>query len=414
VSDWQSVHLAEHVRIKHGFAFNGEHFSDRGEYIVLTPGNFIEAGGFKPKSGAEKYYTASPPGEFILRRGDLVIAMTEQAQGLLGSSAIIPVDNTYLHNQRIGLVEQISTATDRRFLYYFFNTSSVRDQIQATATGSKVRHTAPGRVERVTVLLPPLPTQRKVAAVLSAYDDLIENNNRRIKLLEEMAQRIYREWFVDFRFPGHEEVPLMESELGPIPEGWEVRPFAALGDYVNGHAFKPDDWGSDGLPIIKIRELKNGVTDETPRYSGDLGPKYAIADGDLLFSWSADLDAYLWTGGRAWLNQHLFRVDPADGFRPTFLFHALKERMVEFRSRAQGTTMRHIKRVALTQVSCVVPPEARRNQLEEIVTPADGLALNLVRATRNLRATRDLLLPLLISGDIDVTDLDIARPAAAA
>ena len=229
MNTWPSTRLGDHLRVKHGFAFQGEYFSDSGEYVVLTPGNFIEAGGFKPKSGAEKYFTADPPPDYVLRRGDLVIAMTEQAQGLLGSSALIPADGVYLHNQRIGLIQPTSGQAHLRFLYYLFNTPGVREQIQATATGSKVRHTAPSRVENVRILLPPIATQRNIAAILSAYDDLIQNNNRRIKLLEAMAQRIYREWFVDFRYPGHETVPLTGSELGPAPSDWSLRP---LGEVV--------------------------------------------------------------------------------------------------------------------------------------------------------------------------------------
>lgn len=271
-----------------------------------------------------------------------------------------------------------------------------------------------GDARQMLVPLPPLPTQHKIAAILSAYDDLIGNTNRRVKLLEETAQRIYRESFIDFRYPGHENVPLVDSELGPIPAGWTVCPFAALGKYVNGYPFKPDDWGIEGLPIIKIRELKNGVTDDTPRYGADLGERYAIRDGDLLFSWSADLDAYLWTGGSGWLNQHLFRVDPAEGIPTAFLFHSLREHMPEFRNRAQGTTMRHIKRSALDQVMVVVPPLLLRLGFAEHVASIDALSLNLVRGVRDLRAARDLLLPRLISGEIDVEDLDIAMADPAA
>jgi type I restriction enzyme, S subunit len=341
--------------------------------------------------------------------GDVVL--TREAP--LGEVGIIRKPEALFLGQRTIMYRVAPDKVDPYFLMYSMLSDFMQGQIQSYGSGSTVEHMRLPDCFHLLLPLPPMKTQRKIAAVLSAYDDLIENNNRRITLLEEMAQRIYREWFVEFRYPGHEDVPLVDSELGRIPEGWEIQPFAALGEYVNGHAFKPEDWGSEGLPIIKIRELKNGVTDETPRYSGDLGAKYAIADGDLLFSWSADLDAYLWTGGPAWLNQHLFRVDPSHGLRQAFIFHALKERMAEFRRRAQGTTMRHIKRSALTQVTCVVPPETRRNQLEEVVAPVDRLALGLVRGTRNLRATRDLLLPRLISGQIDVTDLDIDVPEAA-
>jgi restriction endonuclease S subunit len=113
--------------------------------------------------------------------------------------------------------------------------------------------------------LPPLPIQRRIAGILSAYDDLIENSQRRIKILEEMARRLYREWFVHFRFPGHEGCRLLDSPLGEIPEGWEVQPYSALASYVNGSPFKPAQLGKEGKPIIKIKELKAGIVADTPR-----------------------------------------------------------------------------------------------------------------------------------------------------
>jgi type I restriction enzyme, S subunit len=357
--------------------------------------------------------TATQLARSMCRRGDIVFTK----KGTLGQTGYIP--QSALFDRYLLSSNQMKLSVDERFadslfVYYYVSAPKSRDKIIQDASVTGVPKTNVAYLREFPILLPPLPTQRNIAAILSTYDDLIENNNRRIKLLEEMAQRIYNEWFVDFRYPGHEDVPLVDSELGPIPEGWKIQPFAALGKYVNGYAFKPGDWESDGTPIVKIRELKNGVTDETPRYAGNIGEKYVIHDGDLLFSWSADLDAYLWTGGQAWLNQHLFRVDPAPGIPSAFLFHALRERMTEFRSRAQGTTMRHIKRSALDQVTTVVAPASERNRLAELVAPVDQLNLELVRATRNLRASRDLLLPGLISGQIDVTDLDIVMPEVAA
>ena len=138
--------------------------------------------------------------------------MTEQAEGLLGSSALIPESQKYLHNQRLGLVTRVrDDRIDKLFLYYLFNTRQVRAQIRATASGVKVRHTSPSRIGDVKVHLPEVTAQRKIAAVVSAYDDLIENNRRRIATLEEMAQSLYREWFVRFRFPGHENIPLVPT-----------------------------------------------------------------------------------------------------------------------------------------------------------------------------------------------------------
>ena len=205
-------------------------FSDSGPYIVLTPGNFYDKGGFKDKGEKEKFYIGEVPDGYLLKQNELLVAMTEQTRGLLGSAILVPEDDLYLHNQRLGLVENFrEEQLNKKFLYYLFNTYEVREQIQASANGAKVRHTSPSRIYEVEVALPPLETQKRIADILSAYDDLLENNTRRIKLLEQMAQLIYLEWFVDFRFPGHEEMERVESEVGLVPEEWRV---CKLGDVL--------------------------------------------------------------------------------------------------------------------------------------------------------------------------------------
>jgi type I restriction enzyme, S subunit len=211
---WQEVTLGDCFTIKHGFAFKGEFFVDEGQHIVLTPGNFHEPGGFKQRPGKDRYYAIEPPEDFILRAGDVVIAMTEQGEGLLGSSAIIPSDDRYLHNQRIGLIENLNgTKLDKGFLFHLFNTPFVRGQIRASASGGKVRHTAPKRVYAVKVSVPDVATQHKIAESISAYNDLIDNNRRRIGLLEEASRMLFREWFVRLRFPGHEHEKCARDEL---------------------------------------------------------------------------------------------------------------------------------------------------------------------------------------------------------
>jgi type I restriction enzyme S subunit len=134
----------------------------------------------------QKHYTGEVPDGFVLEEGDVLVAMTEQAEGLLGSSAWIPSSGKYLHNQRLGRVVELNEeCLDKRYLYHLFNTRSVRHQISASASGTKVRHTAPERIGRVEVDLPPLASQRQIGEMLSAYDALIENNRRRMALLEE-------------------------------------------------------------------------------------------------------------------------------------------------------------------------------------------------------------------------------------
>lgn len=148
--NWRLIQLGEAIHVKHGFAFKSKNFSDSGKYIVLTPGNFNEHGGFRSRPEKDRFYNADVPGDYVLRDGDLIIAMTEQGPGLLGSSALIPEGDRYLHNQRLGLINVFDdTVIDQHFLYYLFNTKSVRGQISGSATGTKVRHTAPDRIYRI-------------------------------------------------------------------------------------------------------------------------------------------------------------------------------------------------------------------------------------------------------------------------
>jgi type I restriction enzyme S subunit len=159
---------------------------------------------------------------------------------------------------------------------------------------------------------------------------------------------------------------------------------------------------------VKIAELKNGITRKTPFYDGDDIPaKYHVRSGDVLFSWSADLDVYIWAHGEALLNQHLFNVTPHDGYTKLFLFHSLKNRMPEFRIRSLGTTMRHIKRAALKEVKLAIPPRVQRDLFESQVGPIAQQVLILTAKNKNLHQTRDLLLPRLISGELDVSELEV-------
>jgi len=409
VTEWVELALGDVLEVKHGFAFKGEYFGEGGEQRLVTPGNFFERGGFRDRGTAQKSYSEPIPKGYELEPGAVVVAMTEQSSGLLGSSAAIPDDGkTWLHNQRIGLVVPDPASVENSFIYYLLNEPTVRGQISATATGTKVRHTAPRRIEAVRARFPPVATQRRIAAVLSAFDELIEINERRIELLEGLARSLYREWFVRFRFPGHEEVELVGSELGPIPDGWEVRDFASAGDYLNGFAFKPSHHERDGMPIVKIKELKQGITSATPRYGGaELPSRYLIEPGDLLFSWSADLGVYIWAEERGALNQHLFKVTPAADLTREILFHALDQALPQFRARAQGTTMKHIKRSALTEVSVAVPGPRLLSKFSDAVEPIHAEVVALKGAVASLAATRDLLLPRLVTGRLDISDVDL-------
>ena len=280
---WRECKLGELLEIKHGYAFLGEYFADAGSHVVLTPGNFYDAGGFKSKD-REKYYTGPIPSDYVLDKDDLIVAMTEQAEGLLGSSAIIPRGGLYLHNQRLGLVQvRNKSEADKHYLYYLFNSKPVRQQIRGSASGTKIRHTAPSRIGEVKVSVPPLPVQRRIAGILSAYDELMENCQRRIRILEEMARALYREWFVHFRFPGHEKVPRVASPLGPIPKGWEVKKLGELAEDMRRNV--PKGKLDEPRPFVGLEHIpRRSLALDAWEMTTDLGSnKLEFKKGEVLF-----------------------------------------------------------------------------------------------------------------------------------
>ena len=406
---WREIQLGEGLHVKHGFAFKGEHFASSGEYLVLTPGNFLETGGFRVREGKERYYHADFPPEYLLSEGDLIVAMTEQGEGLLGSAASIPAQGKFLHNQRLGLVQVTDPdLLDRRFLYWVFNTANVRAQIRATATGAKVKHTAPERIKKVRILVPDVPFQKAIAFILDAYDDLIVTNQRRIVLLEDAARRLYRERFVHLRFPGRDGVKVIDE----VPHGWHLLPLTDVADFINGFAFKPEHQQDVGLPIVKIPELRDGVSNKTPLNAGAIVPsRNHIDTGDVLFSWSGTLLVNEWGEGPALLNQHLFKVAARDQVHRRLLRFAIEAAIPLLLGQTVGATMQHIRRSALDAHRILVPDSATSAAFAACADPMMDLVLNLRQQNRQLSSTRDALLPKLMSGKLDVSSIRLPEEA---
>jgi len=291
-----------------------------------------------------------------------------------------------------------------RFISYFLQTL----KLENFDTGASNPTLNRNHLHKIKVLFPTASdNQRKIAAILTAYDDLIEVNKRRIALLEKMAEELYREWFVRLRFPGYQNTRFVKG----VPEGWEVRPLSDLGTFLNGFAFKPSHWGNEGIPIIKIKEMNSGVRAETPRNPGiEIPKKYHFDDGAIIFSWSGTLLVKIWDQGPGLLNQHLFKVDSKDSIPESFLYLALLFSIPLFEVLTTGATMQHIKRKELSFVRVKVPALDMLQEFDKLVRPVLDFKLQLIRANRNLSKTRDLLLPRLISGKLSVDNLDIQFP----
>ena len=193
MEEWKECKLGDFIKIKHGYAFEGKSISFEDNNIVLvTPGNFAIGGGFQEKKC--KFFHSSYPSEYILKENDLIVTMTDLSKDgdTLGYSAKVPYSDKriYLHNQRIGLVQFINSEVDKDFIYWFMRSPLYQKTVLSTSSGSTVKHTSPDRICEILVKLPPLPTQQKIAAILSSLDDKIELNNKINTNLEQQIEAL--------------------------------------------------------------------------------------------------------------------------------------------------------------------------------------------------------------------------------
>jgi type I restriction enzyme S subunit len=397
--------MGQLLRVEHGFAFKGEYFSEAGDLVVLTPGNFHEAGGFRARPDKDRFYTGEFPDRYLLKRNALIVAMTEQGEGLLGSSALIPESGKYLHNQRLGLVLEKPDAADKRFLYYLFNADYVRQQIRNSSSGAKVRHTSPERIYRVKVLAPNKHCQAKVAAILSAYDELIENNRRRIALLERLAEEIYREWFVRLRFPGHEKVKKVKG----VPATWEVKRFGEIASFTMGQSPPSESYNEsgEGLPFHQGVGTYGNRFPQKIMYCDANGRK--ARKGDILFSVRAPVGRLNIADCEMIIGRGLAAIRHKEGHN-SYLFYLLKVVFANEDIIGNGSIFNSVGKDELARFQVLQPDGDLVAQYQIIAASIDQQIEILSRAVENLTKTRDLLLPRLISGKLSVEDLDIQFP----
>ena len=403
---WETIQLGEVMDVKHGFAFKSEFFSDFGELVLLTPGNCHEEGGLKLKGDKEKYYVGEFPAEFLLNEDDMLVVMTDLVNSapILGGSFLIPEDNKFLHNQRLGLVQITDEhRVDKMFLYYLLNTHDYRAQVRGSASGATVRHTSPGRIKECVVRIPQDVTyQRRIGSMLSAYDDLIENNQQRMALLEEGARQLYRAWFVRLRFPGYEHIRIIDG----VPESWERR---VLGDICTDvrETVLPEELESD-IPYIGLEHMpRRSITlSEWGRAEDVTSTKHRFRTGEILFG---KIRPYFHKVGIAFVDGVassdaivIRPVSPA--LRGLVLLTVSSDPFVAQASQTmrEGSKMPRADWKLMKQYAVAVPPSVLLNSFNGFVESVTAQLKTLTFQTQKLRAARDLLLPRLMSGEIAV------------
>lgn len=436
---WPRVKLGEHVQLLTGFPFKSQRFSADPNDTALVKGENVAQG----KIGWEisKRWPADELDQFEqyrLQSGDVVLAMDRPwIEAGLKYAWIKPHDPVALLVQRVSRLRGLPTL-DQTFLRYIIGSPAFTDYIRPIVTGVNVPHISPQQIKDFQFRLPPVPYQRKSASILSAYDDLIENNTRRIQILERMAQALYREWFVHFRFPGHAKVQRVASHAGArnsfrargpnspdsginsalrLPEGWSVRRLDEIVT-VNTSTIRRDDEPMNIL-YVDISSVVAGRVEKIEPMAFADAPGRArriVRHGDTI-----------WSCVRPNRKSFSLILDPPTDLIVSTGFAVLTPAKVPFSflhqavttdefvgyltNRATGAAYPAVTAKDFEAAELVVPDETLLRRFHEHCEPMLLLKENLLRKNLTLRRTRDLLLPKLISGALDVSKLDLATDA---
>ena len=392
MSEWKTYKLGELVEINPRVSLK-----QGGEY------SFVE---MKDLDATFKYVSPSTRKELKggskFQNGDTLFARITPC---LENGKICQVKNLD-DNEGFGSTEFLifrgkENVSDSNFVYYLSRSEFVKNNAIQMMTGTSGRQRVEkSALQELEITFPDLATQTKIAQILTSLDDKIELNLQMNQTLEAMAQTLFKEWFVNFDFPNFDG----ELENG-LPKGWKNEPMDKNIEFLNGLAlqkFPPLD-EDDFLPVIKIRELKQGFTNASDKTSTEIPEKYVIYDGDILFSWSGSLEVVLWCEGKGALNQHLFKVS-SNVYPKWFYFFWVREYLPLYKSIAEGkaTTMGHIQRRHLTDTIINVPNKELMILADSILSPIlDKIQENKIQI-QTLTQTRDTLLPKLMSGKIEI------------
>ena len=335
------------------------------------------------------YYYEKLDSKRKAQRGDILYSVV----GSFGIPVFIKDNKPFVFQRHIAILRPNGNI-DARFLYYTMLSRDFYMKADAAAIGAAQRTVSLTALRNIEITVPPIETQRRIADIVSAYDDLIENNRKQIKLLEEAAQRLYKEWFVDLRFPGHVHTKITDG----VPEGWKRRKLVDIAQVQYGYAFDGSLFNSQkiGTPIIRIRNIPQGQTEDyTPE---NVDSQYLVYNGDIIVGMDGEFHINTWAGDTAYLGQRTFRIKALTSDLNGFLLWAIYEPIKYFEKTVVGATVAHLGKKHIDTVEILVPTE-------KFYLPFKSLfeaRLLLMNQNRALAEARDRLLPKLMSGEVEV------------
>ena len=403
--EWKEVRLGDVCDLIAGFAFKAKDF---GEF----PTKVIKIGDIKPpfvdyvgQVGVDiSNYDINRLSKYTVKYGDYVLAMTGATIGKVGK--YISKNFSYINQRVLKFSPKQNVDADyinyiicsnifAKYVVNYVDSESAQPNISAS-TISKFAFQIPSEKD----------DQRRIASILSSLDRKIELNNKINADLEEMAQSIFKNWFVDFE--PFKDGKFVDSELGMIPEGWKVGRLTEIASYMNGLAMQkfPPENNEDSLPVLKIKELGQGFCGtDSDRCSCNIKDECKIHNGDVIFSWSGTLLVDVWCGGDCGLNQHLFKVTSKD-YPKWFYYYWTKHHLQEFIhiAKDKAVTMGHIKRGHLEEALVAIPDNDSMERAHELFEPILSKMISLRLENSRLSLLRDTLLPRLMSGELEVPE----------
>ena len=431
-SEWPSVRLGDHcVKIGSGATPKGgkESYLDSGPYKLIRSQNVYNDGFAWPGLAFISDEQARKLDGVTVDANDVLVNITGDSVARVcnAPAAALPARV----NQHVAIVRPAPSSFDAGFLRWFLCTPAQQEVLLGLASAGATRNAlTKAMLESLPVPRPPLEVQRQLASPLVAIEKRITLLRETNATLEAIAAAIFKSWFVDFdpvraKAEGREPEGMdaetaalfpdefEESELGVIPKGWATRCLYDLADYINGAAYKAFRPNADrrGLPIVKIVELKSGVTSQTAYSDVAMPEKFRITTGDLLFSWSGNpdtsIDTFVWLHGPAWLNQHIFRVIPRAAVSRAFLHVTLKHMrpvFAEIARNKQTTGLGHVTVADLKRLRVCMPAQRALRKFDEFVSPMLARMLGDDLQAKRLGEIRDTLLPRLVSGRLRIAD----------
>ena len=401
--------LGDLIEVSRGASLSGNYYATEGKYIRLTCGNFDYRNNcFKENNSKDNlFYIGNFKDEFLLKKGDFITPLTEQAIGLLGSTAWIPESEKYIQSQDIAKITCKEELLDKKFAYYLISSNMVKKQLNAAAQQTKIRHTSPNKIKDCIVWLPSLAEQKKIGQLLFDIDRKIELNRSINHNLEVMAKQLYDYWFLQFDFPDENGKPYKSSGgkmvwnkklKREIPEGWEL---TYLRDFINLEDNKRIPLSSKERSIRQGKYPYYGATgimDRVDDYLFDDDRILLAEDGSTSTPEGTPIIQYVW--GKYWVNNHAHIIIPKDKENILYTYQLLNR--IPAKKIETGSIQKKISQENMLGYRFDLPPQALIKDYCTIVTPLWEQYKQITEQITSLTKLRDSLLPLLMNGQVKV------------